>query len=580
MSKTLLTTGLMLAFIMAPQALEAAGKCDLVPWMIKSPGIRARQTQPLILEIYNAGDAPSGAYTVGFKLDGELIGETHFDEGVPLWGDCDVMVEGSVTLEYGRTYQVEAYVNTDEPDGNPSNNTITSTFTMPDAPAPNYPYYWDDATCLQDFTYDSEGWSFAWGFDYNTNAFYISERASNWFGSLTTTKPITFAEGDVVTCSFDYGTSGGAVKLVLAENSQYYSEPFAEQLLPESPVDFSHATISFVAPGPMTVDLYPELQADFYTYGAFFIRNICFAPAAPDMATDAILSPQFQAVACSTDPIDVVVRYTNNGAFDIEAPIFSYSYEGQTVDETYGGTFAAGSSIDYHFHTPIMAVTVTDEAELSAWCTSANDSDASNNRINTSFSIYEPVSFPYTTDFQDDPTIDLWSTLDSDGNGWTWDFTQAGYYGGPVLICDYGKFDDYLIMPAVQMPAGRSRFTFGYWNMFSAARMRVLMGRTPSISAMTDVICDYNLVNGIEGYALLDIEEPGLYYLRSKESVRPTSCSSPMSASTVVTVLLSTALRTKHRMATASRHHLSLSRLSTMVLILRTIYVSSTRQTA
>lgn len=513
MNRFFLKLSLLIAAIVAmPEAISAAGKCDLIPWMIKSPCACSRLTQGLVVNIYNAGDAPSGAYTVGIKLDGVLVGENHFDDGIELWGERDITLDGTVTLEYGKTYQVEAYVETDEPDANTSNNAISSTFTMPDAPESNYPFIWNDATCQQDFTYDSGGWSVAWGFSNEMNAFYISERASNWFGSLSTTKPITFNEGDVVTCSFDYGTSGAPVKLTLAEKGQYSSQPFAEKVLPESIYDFSHATISFVAPGPMTVDFYPELQADFYTYGSFYIRNICFTPAEPDMETTTMLSPQFSNLAASSAPVDVVVRYTNNGAFDITSPKLSYQYGDQVVTETYDGVIAAGKTLDYRFSTPIVADAPADDVKLMAWCEADGDSDASNDKIVSTLSIYKPLGFPYTTDFTNN-TIDLWSTLDLDGNDQSWSFDQVGQYHGPVLMCDYGKFDDVLVMPAIEMPEGKARLTFGYWNTYAAARLKVLMGRTPSLSEMTEVLCDINNQNGIEGFGLIDVKEPGLYYI-------------------------------------------------------------------
>lgn len=233
MNRFLLNISLLLAMMaVIPETLFAEEKGDLAVWMVKSPCARARQTQPLLVNIYNYGNAASGAYTVGLKVDGVLVGETHIDEGIDLWGERDVVIEGNVTLEYGKTYEVEAYVETDEPDTNPQNNIARSSFTMPAEPEPNYPYTWDDATCRQDFTYD-EGWWMAWNYDTSMKAFYISERASNWYGTLTTVKPITFKEGDVVTCSFEYGTSGAPVKLTLAEKCTYHSEPVAEKVLAE-----------------------------------------------------------------------------------------------------------------------------------------------------------------------------------------------------------------------------------------------------------------------------------------------------------------------------------------------------------
>lgn len=516
MNRLLLKICLLLAMMaIVPETLFANEKSDLVPWMVKSPCARARLTQPLMVNIYNAGEAPSGSYTVGIKLDGVLVGEKHFDEGIALWGERDVVIDGNVTLEYGKTYEVEAYVETDEPDSNTSNNHITSTFTMPDEPESNYPYIWNDATCRQDFDYDEGGWgSSCWGYDASKHAFYISERASNWFGALTTHKPISFKEGDVVTCTFEYGTSGAPVKLTLAEKCSTHSETIVEKQLTESIYDFSEASISFVAPGPMTVELKPELMADFYTYGSFYIRNISFTPAQPDMETTAVLSPQFTAVASTSTPLDVVVRYTNTSAFDLNSPKLSYSYGDQVITETYDGIIAAGETLDYRFSTPIKTDTPADDVKLFAWCEADGDSNATNDKIGTTFSIYEPLEFPYTIDFyNNDYGIDYWSTLDIDGDGMCWSFDEVDQYHGPVLMCDYGKFDDVLIMPAINMPEGKARLTFGYWNTFAAARMRVFMGRTPSLSEMTEVLCDYNNENGIEGYALINITEPGLYYI-------------------------------------------------------------------
>lgn len=513
MSKSSLTPCLLLAaFAAMPEALSAAGKCDLQPYMIKSPCVRPYTHQSLKVTVFNAGDVPSGGYTVGVKLDGQLVAEQHIDEGLPLWGEVDVVLDGYVDLEYGKTYKAEAYVETDEPDANTTNNSMTSTFKMPEAPAPNYPYIWDDATCSDDFVYGgSDWWGLGWEYDAQMHAFYIAGRASNWMGTLVTKHPITFAQGEAVTCSFEYGSSGPDVHLVLADKGQFSSDPVAEAVLPQSPFEFSKGSISFIAPGPMTVDFIAELLGDFYSDGSLYLRNICFTPAVPDMATTAILSPQFPAIACSSEPIDVVVRYTNTSAFDITAPRFSYAYGEQLVTEAYDGILAAGTSIDYHFHTPILADAPAPSVEFTAWCEADDDADEGNDELTASFCIYEPLEFPYVTEFTDDPSLALWSTLDLDGNHNTWTFDQVDYYNGPVLICDYGKFDDCLIMPAIQMPVGTARLTFGYWNTYAASRLRVLMGRTPSIDAMTEVLC-YDQVSSQAGYALLDIEEPGIYY--------------------------------------------------------------------
>ena len=515
MTSRFLIPGMLFASVaIMPEALLAASKCDLQPYIVKSPCARPRTTQGLLVTVYNSGDVASGAYTVGIKVNGELVAETHVDEGIERWDEIDVAIDGSVTLEYGKSYQVEAYVNTDVADANPSNNTMCTTVKMPAEPAPNYPYIWNDATCQSDFDYETGWWSMGWGFDSDMKAFYISERASNWMGSLSTHLPITFAEGEAVTCSFDYGTSGAPVKLVLAEKCQYHSEPVAEKVLAESPYDFSHATISFIAPGPMAVDFQPELLADLFTYGSFFIRNICFTPAVSDMEATAILSPQFPAIALSDAEIPVTVRYTNPGLFDIEHPVFSYSFDGHEVSEAYEGVLTAGSSIDYTFRTPIVTSIVTPGTELKAWCEAEADSDADNNSVATTFCVYEAIDFPYVTSFLDDDlNLPYWSTLDLNGDQVTWSFDYINQYNGPVLLCDYGKFSDYLIMPAIELPQGRCRLTFGYWDLFAASRLRVLMGRTPSVAGMTEVLCDYDLVGSQAGYALIDIEEPGIYYI-------------------------------------------------------------------
>lgn len=505
-------TGVMVwLFTLVPTALQAASRCDLMPYITLSPCAVPHNEQSLMVRVYNSGNADSGPYTVGIKVDGQLMGEAHIDEGVPHWEELDVTIPGTVVLEYDHSYQIEAYVRTDTPDANTGNDTRRETVKMPSAPTPNYPYNWSGNTCLQDFGYDNDWWSMGWGFDDQTHAFYISERASNWMGSLSTRVPITFTPGEMVTCSFEYGTSGGDVRLVLNEKCPFGSLPIAETVLDASPNDFTRGSISFVAPGPMYVDFIPELMADFFAYGSFYIRNICFNPAVPDLATQAILSPQFSAVACSESEIPVTVRYNNPSPYDLEHPILGYAFGNQVITETYEGIIAAGTSIDYTFQTPIVIANPASDLELSAWCEAEGDQDESNDDMILHFDAYEPLDFPYIPNF-DDADLSYWTTLDADGDHRSWDFTQLDTYHGPVLQKDYGKFEDYLIAPALMMPAGRSRLTFGYWNLFTAARLRVLMGRSPSLAAMTEVLCDYQEVDGLAGYALIDIEEPGIYY--------------------------------------------------------------------
>lgn len=475
----------------------------------------ASAKQKITLAVTNQGTTPISHFKAGVIKDGVLQFEEDVDQDIPVdtyWPAPLVTLKNTVTINYGDTAKLTAYVKA-AGDDNADNDTTTVTVAMP--VLRSFPYLWNDSTAKDEYKYESM-WGMGWSWNDNTQAFYMSGKATNWLGTLST-DPINFTPGQPVMCSFEYGASGTPVDLTAYIDDGFKTDTITTHLT-ESPNDFKKSYFSFTPSGPSKVSFGAKVDGEWNTDGAFFLRKINFTKAVPDMSVSNIKSPFTDKMAASDSTISITATITNNSPFDIVNPEIGYQFgDGGKVLETYNGTIAANTSVDYTFNKGVVQKSTADAIGLTVWCYAPEDENADNDTLRKSIRFYEAADIPYSTDFNLAEDTEDWSTVDANRDGSTYSFNQLADGTGIALFGNYGvKLNDYLISPAIHIPAGTHRVSFYYsgYTGSGLSHLRLLAGRTTDVSAMTDVLFDEDVKNTgwINAYHLLSNLPEGNYY--------------------------------------------------------------------
>lgn len=471
------------------------------------------RTPKIVLGVTNNGTTAISHFKVGVMKDGVLQFEENVDQDIPAdtWPTPTVTLKNTVTLDYGTTSTLTAYVKA-AGDENAANDTTTVTVNMPELKP--FPFVWNEATAQTDYEYESF-WGMGWNWSDDAKAFYMSGKATNWMGSLST-KPIDFPANDGVTCSFDYMASGAPVELSTYIDDGYKVDTVVTTL-GENSQDFKPAFFSFKPSGPSRVSFAAKLKGEWNSYGTFAFNNINFVKAVPDLAVKEIKSPFSDKIAASDSVVNVTVALANNSPFDIVNPTVGYSFGGKSVEEDYQGTIAAGTTANYTFSEGFVQNTTADDMNLKVWCHTDSDGNSANDTLQKAISFYTAKAMPYSTDFDKPDENRLWSVVDgnNDGNMFTFsqliDDTWAAFFGNYEA-----KFDEYLISPAIHMTKGTHRVSFYYsgYTRSGSSHLKLLAGRTTDVSAMKEVLFDSDITNRELkcGYHLLSNLPEGDWY--------------------------------------------------------------------
>ncbi len=374
-----------------------------------------------------------------------------------------------------------------------------------------YPYEWSDETCQNDFIAESF-WGMGWMYDATTHSFVMSGKSTNWMGDLGV-KTINFPVDEGVTCSFEYALSANsASKLSFkATYTDGTTENLGEVELQPSG-DFTSSFFSFTAKGPASLNITASYLGDWFDYGSIYLRNICFRPAVLDVAASKILSPATDKMAIGQD-VTVTARFTNVSPFDAQNPVFCYNADGNEVKETYEGTLAAGQSVDYTFEGTFRPTEAT-TGPLGVWVEMEGDGNEANDMVETMVTFYEPLAFPYHNGLDGDNS--LFATIDANGDGASWLFGSLTDGNAVAASPDgYSSHNDYLVLPAIQMPKGRHRVSF-YYAALNAGNvtLELLCGTQPSAEGLSEQLFEKQVTNTgwLNGYKLINVPEDGVYY--------------------------------------------------------------------
>lgn len=505
---------LLLTSLLASAALPAAAQSEgydlAMGWGVTSPASSPKTEQPVTFSVFNKGREVDGGFKVGIFKNDQFLFEEQVDSVIPAEGKKEITLKQKVHLDYKEKAEFKLYVSCPG-DTDRSNDTARVSVTMP--ALMDYPYIWAERDHASDFQAGEFG--FGWSYNQENDAFVISGKSTNWMGSLGT-GAINFPEDRLVRCTFDH-ENDKSVKLTVKANYGDSTVTVCDDVLPPSSTDFQHHQFSFVSHGPAILSIGAALQGEWYEYGTFVIKNISFSDAVKDIATVKILSPQLKRVAREDGGLTVKARFSNPSPFDVVNPVFSYKDGDDEVEEAYNGTLHAGETIDYTFVNKLSTPAGKDSISLTVWCHTGNDGETSNDTIATGFRLYDAQPFPYKTNFTEGN--DNWDIVDANADGNTWTFVTEQSTGGAAVLpmVYYVNMDDYLIAPAVKVPAGKSRLSFYYAGQTRAAteHLTVTMGTSPSLEEMTDTILDRNITNAgwLNAYKLIDLKEPQTLYV-------------------------------------------------------------------
>lgn len=382
----------------------------------------------------------------------------------------------------------------------------------------SFPYKWNEETSKTDFramTDESDNWG--WMAAYN--GYWLMTTKNKWVGKVLWTKnPVALPDNGRVAYSFWYNVSAEATLTLRGYTDTDVIELGTVDVAGTGGT-YVFVKIEFDAAGPMRLGLEATLTGgNGNCYGSITVKEIGIGYGGADMAAVAILSPEASPLPIG-HPVEVKVAYENVSAAPVKNPVFYYEVDGERTSEIYDGTIEANTVMEYVFST-MYVPTDNSPAVMIAGVDHPGDVDNANNEVKREgIILYSPLEFPFFTDFDEFGEYDLWYFVDSDNNGYCWQFGSMPENGVTNSFlgyaASYGQYDDYAVSPAVYVPAGKSRLSFYYAGLNGGSHLTVSVSNKPGIDSNGTVVFDQDIAG--EGwknaYAMLDLPEAGLVYV-------------------------------------------------------------------
>ncbi len=485
-------------------AVAQTDTIDIAPWNAISPSTDNFYVTKPSFTVKNVGTTSVTQFYAGVIVNGNKAAEELITKTIAANALDTVTLSADVNLALGTTDTVQFYTRpaTGAVDSNAGNDTLQSIFTLPSLQ--DFPYTWDAATATSNFTNTGR-----WRYNSSAGVFYVSGKGTNWFGGVSSVGIFNVKAGQKVKVSFDYEASTD-------ENFHMwvnYGKGAGQEVVNEDPIatatDFTSRAVTFVAQGPFQLSMRASLKS-IMSYGAFYIKNISVVADVPDVKAEKILAPMASKMATGTT-VDVKARFTNVSSYDMANPVFKYNVNGASeVQETYNGTLAAGQSIDYTFATPYTAG-AEGSYKLNVMVKAPTDDNAHNDTASATITTYAAVSFPFVDKL--DSVSSKYAMVDADGDGSTWVAATMSGNNGILYDAAGSAPEDYVLLPAINMPAGKARFTFYYASSRGAGHLRAYYGTSPDVSKMTELVNkDVTNTGWIESYSHIEIPTSGIYY--------------------------------------------------------------------
>ncbi|MGM9869628.1 MAG: hypothetical protein ACI30R_08405 [Sodaliphilus sp.] len=490
------------ALLCAVSAFAQDVSVDWAVWGVVSPSATDFAVQKPQILIRNTKSAAATGYTCGLWIDGVFMGEKSTDKTVSGFRN-DTIAFDDYAFELGKTYTIKAYVRAAEgcTDAKATNDTLEKVITMPSTVA--FPLKWAGDTVPAGLT---AGGKFTW--ESSQNGYLLTGKSTNWSGSITS-DVIQVSAGQKVKLSFDYLTST-EVKFTVKVNYGLGTESIVQfvETEPASTVDYTNKAFTFEATKDFSITISAAMTT--YGYGSCVIRNVNVEEDVPDLKAVSILSPIATKLAIGT-VMPIKAKFRNVSSFDIAYPTFGFKTAEGDGSKMYAGTIAGGEEVDYTYSFSPLNVTAEKAGPLTVFCSHSSDANTANDSCSITLEPYEAASFPYIDNY--DSLDERYNVIDANGDGVTWQCGTASMYTVAKIAASTVGHNDYLILPAVNMPAGKSRFTFYYASGKGNGHLRAYYGTTPDIDEMTPVMDnDVKNTGWIEHYQVLDIPTEGIYY--------------------------------------------------------------------
>ena len=499
---------------------------DLSVCAILSPVIDCSTTQFVSLNVINAGKQVD-EYTLCYQSNGGKI------EKETITGIFEANSQKTFTfktpVEFAENSKnaFKAWVECKE-DNNPANDSLVTNVTI-GSQIP-FPYMMAERTSVAtDFS--SFGALGKWTY---TNVNILPEKALLYIG---TSGKGTLGSGCIdlpkgkVRLSFDYATTRHAVLKV--KNASIAGLVNYRDTIGQSPVlygDGKIASASFVIDIPRgglqslgLVACVPDEEATASPSSLnesfqFILNKLRIEPAYEDLSVDELVNPVETSVSTSETEKEVMVRITNLGSKDRSDFWLSYqSGEEEKVSEAYNRILKPGESDVYTFSRKIKFGS-TGRQDFSVWIDSEQETNTSNDSIVKSIFVYDPFVMPYRMSFEESEEFDNWTFVNANRDAVEWKVEDSLFKGNKAARLPYVKGitnDDYLISPAIYLPAGKARISFFYiLNHSGNMKMNLLMGKSakPEDLKTTLLTLTENITGWSSGYALIDVTKAGYYH--------------------------------------------------------------------
>lgn len=368
-----------------------------------------------------------------------------------------------------------------------------------------YPYMWTTQSPSTDFT-ASQGWTFN-----SENNQWILNAEEELSGKLTS-RTMELPDTGKATVRIRYSAPVGTHIKVETSNEQVIGDTTAV-----SDMNDGELRLSMTPIGQTQLSLSVEMKDG--SEGSFVLKSFDVYPSGIDLQTQEIVTPSAIMVAEGSQ-MPVRVCFHNDSYESIVNPTFCYTALGQTVRETYQGSIAPDSVLEFTFAQPVV-LNANQHTSVKVWNeTNMAPADANDTLETADITAYKAFSFPFSTEFDNSEDYTYWQMVDKGNYGPTWSFGPIQEKDGSVknILCypfALGEYDDYAVSPGIQMPAGKSRVQFYYCGLNGGGHLELLSGTSPSIEDMKPTSFVKQSVTNQDwrsGYTLVNLEKSEIVY--------------------------------------------------------------------
>ena len=475
--------------------------------------------QTLKATVENSGKAVNSfnLHYVVNKTDSSMVAVSQ-----PVGKGGSVEVPFSVNLAPGASNTIVAWAETDS-DAFLGNSFTTYAVTMP--AMLTFPYKMaSSSTASTDFKTSASGTGkSAWKWYSNYSSYVYTYYPGTT--AMLKSSGITLPKGDIMV-SFDYQSATPFTMQALLGNYIKYVKCDSISL-PATASDYAQGKFVIKVPADTTLSI--ALMALLGTESTqISVKNISIQTSYADAKAAALVSPEWRATLPDAGVV-IKAQFQNLTAGELKnVPVKYQVGTAAAVIDTIT-SMAANATIVHSFATPID-LSVAGSYQLKVWIDLAGDGDLTNDTISTTLYSYNAKTLPYRTSFEPGEDGNNWNIYNPDNDVVYWylatmvsnkvNYAKAGVSAAYINSYTGIPHNDWLISPAISLPAGKTRVSFYYTTEYStgATNLKLYLSKSASPDSMKQsqpIFCDSitNVLYYKSGYALLDVKEAGNYYL-------------------------------------------------------------------